>query len=460
MKNLVIQAQRLGDLVMSYPLFAWMKAQDDKELFVLAEEKFYSELIRISPAVTYIPVHKMEYLKNFSYDTIINLSHRTDTAVLAGSLECNKFLGRRSQNNIQQIYGKWQLYRASLTHNNHYNRLHWADLNALDSIGLRTFKAMHWPVPQGKQNGLIGIFVGASEEAKRPSIDFWADFALQLNKKGYSPVFISGPSAEEKETAFQCAKKAKIPRGVIPGTLSIVELIAFLENLQLFVCPDTGPMHIASFAGVPTVNISLGPVHPWETAPYPPGHYVLRSSVSCSGCWQCTKEKQLCRSAFVPHRIANLIHSLVLGKTLPQIPGLTVWKTGRNPLGLYELKPILNDRPHHAAQADFWRYFFLYALSGHDSQILPYYEKGREELFSSLPRLRALLLKEQIKMLKTLILTEKNNAVLDHNAWQMYPPFLRPLSSYIQLLLENGSYEKTVRLEAMALLEDFKSALA
>ena len=43
MKNLIVQAQRLGDLVMTYPLFIWLKKQDDKEIFVLAEEKFYKE---------------------------------------------------------------------------------------------------------------------------------------------------------------------------------------------------------------------------------------------------------------------------------------------------------------------------------------------------------------------------------------------------------------------------------
>ena len=93
MKNLIVQAQRLGDLVMTYPLFIWLKKQDDKEIFVLAEEKFYKELLHISPLVTYIPTDKMAYLKNFSYDTVINLSHREDTAKLVTTLDKNNFYG-------------------------------------------------------------------------------------------------------------------------------------------------------------------------------------------------------------------------------------------------------------------------------------------------------------------------------------------------------------------------------
>lgn len=459
MKNLVIQAQRLGDLVMSYPLFSMLKKQDNKELFVLAEKKFYKELMRLSPQVTYIPTEEMDYLKNFSYDTLINLSHRHDTAKLAGTLEAKTFFGLREKNESKQIFGKWQLYRASLTHNNHYNRMHWADLNMLDCTAPDKLQTVKWKKPKGNTDGSIGLFVGASEEGKRPSIDFWAEFARQLCKKGYNPIFICGPNQEETEIARTAAKKAGIPRGVIAGTLSIFELTAFLKNLQLFICPDTGPMHIASFANVPTLNLSIGPVHPWETAPYPPYHYVLRSAVSCSGCWQCTKHSQLCRNAFVPHRIANLVHSLILGKELPLIPALTLYTTARSELGLYELVPVFGEKKYHAAQADFWRFFFLFSLSGNNGRYLPQYEKSREELFSSLPKIKTLLQNKQLEMVRSIAAAEKSYKIPDQSAWKNYPPLLRPLSSYIQLLLENDNYSKAARLQAMLLLENFKNSL-
>lgn len=459
MKNLIIQAQRLGDLVLTYPLFTWLKKQDDKEIFVLAEEKFYKELLHISPQVTYIPTSQMTFLKKFTYDTVINLSHREDTAKLVGTLDKKNFYGLEEKNNVRQFFGKWQLYRASLTHNNHYNRLHWADLNALDCIDPQLMQATKWAVPQGKQNGKIGLFVGASEEAKRPGIDFWADLALNLCKKGYNPIFISGPGSEEKNIAYTAAKKANIPQGVIAGSLSIFELMQFLESLQLFICPDTGPMHMASFANVPTLNLSLGPVHPWETAPYPPHHYVIRSGISCSGCWQCTKNEQFCRKAFIPHRIANLVHSLLLQKQLPRIPSISLYKTSRNALGLYELETIFGNKPCHEKQADFWRYFFLFVLSDKNERYQAYYEKAKADLFTALPQLKPLLQKAYLNMIKQLILSKKTNTMFDQNAWREFPPLFRPLSSYVQLLLENGNYSKELRLQAMELLEKFGNAL-
>ncbi len=167
MKNLIVQAQRLGDLVMTYPLFIWLKKQDDKEIFVLAEEKFYKELLHISPLVTYIPTDKMAYLKNFSYDTVINLSHREDTAKLVSTLDKNNFYGLEIENGCKKISGKWQLYRTSLTHNNHYNRLHWADLNALDCIDPAVMHSTKWKIPQGRQNGKIGLFQRSGQRRKK-----------------------------------------------------------------------------------------------------------------------------------------------------------------------------------------------------------------------------------------------------------------------------------------------------
>lgn len=459
MKNLVIQAQRLGDIVMSYPLFTWLKSQDTKEILVLGEKKFYDELLNISPQVTYIPTERMDFLKNFTYDTIINLSHREDTANLASSLTYNNYFGLEIKNSIKKIHGNWQLYRTSLTHNNHYNRFHWADLNALDIINTDTIKNTKWKKPLGQHNGKVGIFVGASEEAKRPSNEFWGDLAIQLCKKGYSPIFISGPSKEEKRIAYQCAKRAKIPHGVIPGNFSIYELIAFLQTLQLFITPDTGPMHIASFANVPTLNISLGPVHPWETAPYPPHHYIIRSAISCSGCWQCTKQTQLCRNAFIPHRIANLIHALLTNKTLPNIPNIILYKSSRNALGLYELEYIKGQKNYHDLQANFWRYFFLKELNQPNILFDDEYKKSKEALFTSLPKLCGLLQKEHLKLIKTLLITEKFNGSLDKYAWKEYPPIMRPLTSYTQLFIENNSYSKESLTKVMEILENFRSAI-
>ena len=87
------------------------------------------------------------------------------------------------------------------------------------------------------------------------------------------------------------------------------------------------------------------------------------------------------------------------------------------------------------------------------------YERSKADLFTALPKLKNIMQKEYVAMIKQLIITEKTNSILDPNAWRQYPPLIRPLSSYVQLLLENGNYSKELRLQAMELLEEFGNAL-
>ncbi len=76
-----------------------------------------------------------------------------------------------------------------------------------------------------------------------------------------------------------------------------------------------------------------------------------------------------------------------------------------------------------------------------------------------MPKLKPVMQKGHINLIKTLVRTEKTNSILEPEAWKQYPPLLRPLTSYVQLLLENGNYSKEIRLTAMKLSEEFRNAL-
>ena len=436
-KNLIIQTQRLGDLVMSFPLCSWLHQNDERTTWVVGEEKFYKELFRVSPKnVLYVPINAEEALVKETFCNVINLSHRPESGILAGKVNAENYFGAVE--------------------------FHWADLNALDTIPIETIQQHIWKNPRKLNKGRIGLFVGASEKAKRPDAVFWAELALSLAKKGYEPVFLGGPGNEEKEIASEAAKLATMPRGSLAGRFTVFELITFLQTLDLFISPDTGPMHLAALEGIPTLNLSVGPVHPWETAPYPPDHYVLRSSVSCSGCWQCTRETQLCKKAFIPSRIANLVHSHLQNKPLPALPGLLFYKTSRTKEGLYQLDNICNSKEYHDFQGDFWRYFFANHYFGQQNKKL-FFEKKEEStntLFTRLPKVHMALKKAHIVLLKKMLLINKKNNILERNAWKAYPPLMRPLTSYMQLLLENDNYSLPAKESVLHLLEDFGKTIS
>lgn len=151
-------------------------------------------------------------------------------------------------------------------------------------------------------------------------------------------------------------------------------------------------MHVGAWGGTLTLNLSMGPVNAWETAPFPPGHFVLRSTASCVGCWRCTRnpESPPCRELFRPARIAFLAHCLLSGRheQFPRLSGLELLRTRRAASsGLFELEKLSGrsgeDFPRNARAAldHFWHEWFLDRLGGR----LPHSAPPRAVLRRSIP---------------------------------------------------------------------------
>lgn len=52
------------------------------------------------------------------------------------------------------------------------------------------------------------------------------------------------------------------------GKTTVLQLGAILQNLAIFICPDTGTMHLACTSSTPVVTL-FGPTNPIKTGPYP-----------------------------------------------------------------------------------------------------------------------------------------------------------------------------------------------
>jgi len=299
-----------------------------------------------------------------------------EAARLAGRLSSDEVVGPvRGPDGCLRIRGAWQLYRTSLVQNNRHNRFHWADLNALDLVPLTvTQKTRYGPPrdPQGKEAKSVGVFVGASDPGKRPDAAFYAKLVRELLDRGLRPVLLGGP--DDVPVAQELRSLFAHPALDLVGKLSLAELVAVGQTLGLFITPDTGPMHVAAWTGIRTLNLSVGNVNPWETGPYQPGHFVLRSNASCAhGCWACTRNSALCRLALTPSRVAALAAIALRGPRERMerlaMPGLSLFGTERTGEGLYWMRRLNANTDSQAPETEdqagaFWRAFFLWRLSG------------------------------------------------------------------------------------------------
>ena len=67
------------------------------------------------------------------------------------------------------------------------------------------------------------------------------------------------------------------------GELSIKELVGLFTKSCLLITNDSGPLHIASIVGLPTVSF-FGPETPYLYGPLGPEHHVFYEDIFCSPC--------------------------------------------------------------------------------------------------------------------------------------------------------------------------------
>ncbi len=449
--------QRMGDLILSFPLFLWLeRTYPGHPVWVVAEEKFFRPLIPVSPKVTYFPWSGLGVLRQNSYELIVNLSIRSDAAELAGELDASAKLGPVASEHGVYILGDWQLYRASVVENNRHNHFHWADLNALDCIPVSRIEQTRWSTPRTLQEGdnRIGLFLGASEESKRPSAEFWARLCSELMGRGMRPVLFGGPM--EQNLGREVAQIFGGPVLDMCGKLNLGELIAVGQSLQLFITPDTGPMHLAAWSGLKVLNLSMGNVNPWETGPYQSEHYVVRSTMSCAlGCWSCKRDRLYCHDPFTPSRIAVIAKRMILddqaGLSKINMPGLRLYSSSRSGQGLYSLKHLSGRRSAAGDMlGEFWQQFFGAAFGLWDFR----YAADQWALFASAhPELAGKMRFHLPRLGREFSRGLFRSSTLSDSFWNSCPLILRQFSGYVHLYLQNNDYSRQSWVKVLSLYE-------
>ena len=95
-------------------------------------------------------------------------------------------------------------------------------------------------------------------------------------------VYLLG-GAEDREAAEAIARAVGARAVNLAGTASLVETGSLLQEMDLLISNDSGPVHLAAALGVPVLVI-FGPTDPRRTGPYGDGHRVLQTSLNCQPC--------------------------------------------------------------------------------------------------------------------------------------------------------------------------------
>lgn len=118
------------------------------------------------------------------------------------------------------------------------------------------------------------------------------------------PLLIGSREDKLREKEILQSLKKGIPSLV--GETSLGELMATLEKVNLFVGPDSGPMHLAAALNKPIVAL-FGPTLPAHFAPWKAKAIILERSMACRPCRQrsCSEKNYACIQGIRPEQVVK-----------------------------------------------------------------------------------------------------------------------------------------------------------
>ncbi|MCS7246296.1 MAG: glycosyltransferase family 9 protein [Thermomicrobium sp.] len=136
---------------------------------------------------------------------------------------------------------------------------------------------------RGARPPIAVIHPGSGAPAKCWPEARWAALVDALEASGYT-VVLTG-SADEKVVLQRITAWSRHTPLVVAGELTLRELAELLRCASVVIGPDTGPLHLATAVGTPTVHL-FGPTSPDRFGPWGLAHRhrVLRAPDWCPRC--------------------------------------------------------------------------------------------------------------------------------------------------------------------------------
>lgn len=135
---------------------------------------------------------------------------------------------------------------------------------------------------------LVGLHPSGGRRIKEWPLDRWREVAARLQLGHGATVLVTG-AAVDRDLARRLADGLPRPPVDLTGRLDVRQSLAVIARLQLFLSSDTGPMHLACAVGTPSVSV-FGPsdsVRYFTGGAFdgrPERHVVVRHDLWCAPC--------------------------------------------------------------------------------------------------------------------------------------------------------------------------------
>ncbi len=154
-----------------------------------------------------------------------------------------------------------------------------------------------------KKSPAVAILPLSRWGTKNWPLENFVKLAQLLTESGAGSLFILGGPGDEAV----CAKIENQVGGDITnlaGKMSLAETGALLEQMDLLISNDSGPVHMAAASGVPCL-VMFGPTDDHRTGPYGDIHKVMSVDIDCRPCFSrtCKLAEQTCLRDISPESV-------------------------------------------------------------------------------------------------------------------------------------------------------------
>lgn len=388
MRNiLILQLNRLGDLVQTVPLLRRIRREHPSARItlialegfsgILADCTWFDRLVAIPfqdmdalaaaenrEAFPELPPFSSHPEFREGYDLVVNLTNDLGSSVICEKVRAVRKLGRiNTYEGELRLLGPWAKYLFSMVSHRLDNLFNLVDIQMgiagfaprpeqasleIPEAGKREARTLLASLGRRPGRKLVALQTGASELHRAWSLENFAAVAQGLMAAGYADIALMG-DAKERERVEQLAEMVGMPVLNLAGRTSLRLLPAVLEACDLLISNDTGTIHVAAAAGTATLGLYFSTAYFSETAPYGDNHAVLQVEIPCAPCLASSRcAVQACRDYLAPEAVQEAARWLLDGDPAPprSFPNLSLYRSRFMANGSLIFIPA---RPDHAS---------------------------------------------------------------------------------------------------------------
>ena len=323
-KILIIRLSSLGDIVLTQSAVQVLRNEFPKAQIHYLTKRAFAPIVEMFNSVDEIhywekknaPLIKLRKLK---FDLAIDLHSKLNTFIIKIFINAKQTSTYNKEHLLRrQIVKKRTNRTISSTVDLYFTALQKIGIKALFAeprlIPKKNIKLPNILENEGHKKN-IGIFPGALHSTKQFPVEKLADFIDSIPAEWNCKVIIFGSKAE-RDLAEKLNHLTETKIVDICSELDLQQLVTAIDNMNVVISNDSGPMHIAAALEKPQIAI-FGATHPkLGFAPLNENAVILSADLECQPCSlhggsKCPLEHFNCMHSIESNQIKTLLKSML-----------------------------------------------------------------------------------------------------------------------------------------------------